>query len=85
MGGPKRWHGVLVTVEHACHARRALWFLCFGCGHARRVDPRKLIGRFGDVKISDLPKKQRCRRCGKQWGVVIPEDVPMWEWPIMRG
>jgi hypothetical protein len=24
MGGAKRWHGVLLTVEHTCHSRRAL-------------------------------------------------------------
>jgi hypothetical protein len=71
MGGPKRWHGVLRTVEHACHGRRALWFLCFSCGHARRVDPRKLIARYGETLISDLSKKQRCRRYGEKWNAVV--------------
>jgi len=35
--------GPVETLSDAIAARRLLWFLCKGCGHAERFDPRHLM------------------------------------------
>ena len=82
MGGAERWHGILRTVTHACQARRAIWFLCMNCGHARRIDPRKLMTKHAEAAIADLGKKIRCQRCQQKHCVAVADDRPMWDWPM---
>jgi hypothetical protein len=69
------------TLYDACKGQRALWILCFACGHAARVSPTWLVGKFGDRTLTELRYYIRCRRCRERWGVIIPEDHPSSDWP----
>jgi hypothetical protein len=72
---------VINSLHDACRGQRALWILCFHCGHAARVSPTRLAGRFGNKLLADLRSYIRCSRCRARWGAIIPEDRPSWDWP----
>lgn len=55
--------GPIERLSDACAAHLMLWVLCVGCGHAVRLDPRKLMSFNGDVTLRELREKLRCDRC----------------------
>lgn len=55
--------GPIERLSEACAAHTMLWILCVACGHAVRLDPRKLMSFNGDVTLRELREKMRCDRC----------------------
>ncbi len=55
--------GPIERLSDACTQHAMLWVLCVACGHAVRLDPRKLMAFNGDVTLRDLGQRLRCDRC----------------------
>ncbi|MPY70901.1 MAG: hypothetical protein GEU92_12520 [Alphaproteobacteria bacterium] len=65
---------MIETLSDACRARRLLWAFCLACGHAHRVDPRKVMLLAGELTLRDLQKRLKCERCRQKRGHVLPHD-----------
>jgi hypothetical protein len=78
----RQYVGAIETLRHACMARRMLWVLCKGCGHAQKLDPRHLALLLGEFTLRDLQSRLACRRCGRRRAAILPDDQ---EWPHKRG
>jgi hypothetical protein len=70
--------GPVETLSDAIAARRLLWILCKGCGHAERYDPRNLMALRGPMSLKSLQMRLRCRRCGKRRAAIVLNDEA---WP----
>lgn len=58
--------GPIERLSEACATHNLLWILCVHCGHAVRLDPRKLIAVQGDITLRELRGKLRCDRCKRR-------------------
>lgn len=71
--------GPIERLSDACAARRMIWVLCVSCGHAVRMDPRKLIAVQGDLSLRELQEKLRCDRCKiRAKPAIVPSE---YGWP----
>lgn len=70
----REWSGPIETLADACRARRLLWVFCLRCGHAKKIDPRKVILLVGELTVRDLQKRLRCERCKQKHAHVVPSD-----------
>ena len=66
--------GPIETLKDAWRARRDLWVLCRGCGHARRVKPGHLVVDYGDMSLHKLQGKFRCRKCLQNRAAIVVHD-----------
>jgi ribosomal protein L37E len=83
----RRHIGPIGSLYDAWKAERDLWVLCQDCGHAAKLDTRKLILRLGDEASAlafdqlRLRNRLRCRRCGRWHVAFVPHYMP---WSAMR-
>jgi len=71
--------GPIERLSEACAAHNFLWILCVNCGHAVRLDPRKLIAIRGDITLRELREKLKCDRCKRRVPPAIVPSDQGWE------
>ena len=70
--------GPVESLSDAIGARRLLWVLCKGCGHAERFDPRHLMALKGPLTLRELQLRLRCRKCRKRHAAIVLDELG---WP----
>ena len=69
----------LIKLEYLVRVRRDCWAFCLACGHAERLQTRKIVIKAGWVAIETAQMFLRCIRCKTRGeAMLIPQSKP---WP----
>jgi hypothetical protein len=72
----KIFTGEILNLSDAIEARRDLWAFCQWCGHARRMESKRLVLLAGYAPLSAVAGRMKCDRCrlfkcrllpGREW------------------